>query len=141
MKQNIKIAVIGGTGKSGKYLVKELSNRGYNFKLLLRNPQQFQSENPLIQIIKGDARDYKSIRLLAAGCDAVISTLGQPKGEESIFSVATTNVIRAMNECNIQRYILTTGLNVDTSFDQKSPKTKFATEWMKTNYPETTFDK
>ncbi len=46
-----------------------------------------------------------------------------------------------MAESGIKRYILTTGLNVDTPFDEKSPKTKFATEWMKTNYPETTNDK
>jgi NAD(P)H-binding len=46
-----------------------------------------------------------------------------------------------MNECSIQRYIVTTGLNVDTPFDKKSPKTQSATDWMKTNYPKTTLDK
>lgn len=41
----------------------------------------------------------------------------------------------------MDRYILTTGLNVDTPFDQKSLKTKMATEWMRVNFPETTLDK
>lgn len=41
----------------------------------------------------------------------------------------------------IKRYILTTGLNVDTAMDKKSVKTAFATEWMKKNYPQTTADK
>ncbi len=141
MKKYNKIAVIGGAGKSGRYLVNELLNQGFNIRLLLRHPEKLQLQNPLIEPVKGDARDYKAIKDLLDGCDAVLSTLGQPKGEPSIFSAATNNVLRAMGELNINRYILTTGLNVDTPTDKKGPKTKFATDWMKTNYPETTFDK
>ena len=141
MEQITTIAVIGGTGKSGKYLVNELLRQGYNIKLLLRNPENFQIKNPLIETVKGDARDYDAVHTLLTGCSAVISTLGQPKGEKSIFSDATKNVLRAMKECGINRYILTTGLNVDTPFDKKSEIVKYGTEWMKTNYPETTLDK
>jgi len=141
MKQYSKIAVIGGTGKSGSYLVKELIRQGFNFKVLLRNTDNFQIKNSLIEIVKGDAREYSSVYSLLEGCSTVISTLGQPKGEPSIFSQASRNVISAMNELGIRRYIVTTGLNVDTPQDKKSPKTKFATDWMKTNYTETTFDK
>jgi putative NADH-flavin reductase len=141
MEQIIKVAVIGGTGKSGKYLVKQLISQGFHFKVLLRNPESFQINSPLVEVIKGDARDYNCVQSLIRGCQAVISTLGQPKGESAIFSQATRNVIQAMNKFGVQRYILTTGLNVDTPFDNKSNKTKFATEWMKTNYAETTADK
>ncbi len=139
----MKVAVIGGTGKSGKYLVEQLLSQCIHFKILIRNPEKFEINNPLIEIVKGDAGDYESVRFLVEGCQAVISTLGlgQPASETSIFTKATKNVIRAMNECNIKRYISTTGLNVDTPFDKKSLQTKFATDWMKTNYPETTIDK
>ncbi len=133
MKEKIKVAVIGGTGKSGKYLVKQLINQGFRFKILLRTPEAFSINSPLIEVIKGSARDYDSVRRLISGCQAIISTLGQPKGESSIFSQATGNVIQSMNEFNVKRYILTTGLNVDTPFDNKSPKTKFATEWIQEN--------
>jgi putative NADH-flavin reductase len=141
MKEIIKVAVIGGTGKSGKYLVKQLISQGFHFKILQRTPENFLINSPLIEVVKGNARDYDSVRSLISGCQAIISTLGQPKEERSIFSQATRNVIQSMNEFDVKRYILTTGLNVDTPFDNKSPKTKFATEWMKTNYPETTSDK
>ncbi len=141
MKDIIKIAIIGCTGKSGKYLVKELLNEGFYLKLLLRNPKDFKTESPLIKIIEGDVRNYSSVKLLLQDCDAIISTLGQPKGESPIFSQATKNVIKAMGEYGIKRYVLITGLNVDTPFDEKSTKTKFSTDWMKTNYPETTTDK
>jgi len=140
MKQ-FKLAILGGTGKSGKYLVKELLNRGFQLRLLLRNPESFQLKSSFIEIVKGDARDYESVLSLVNGCDAVISTLGQPRGETSIFSQATRNVIRAMSQYKINRYVVITGLNVNTPSDKKGPKTKMATEWMKSNYPKTTLDK
>jgi putative NADH-flavin reductase len=140
MKTNT-IAVIGGTGKSGKYLVQNLLDKNYSMKLLLRNPENFTLENPLIEIVKGDARDYDSINNLIDNCDIVINTIGQPIGEKSIFSDATKNVIKAMNFHGIKRYIVTTGLNVDTPFDHKNEKVKMATEWMYQNYPKTTADK
>jgi putative NADH-flavin reductase len=141
MKKIIKVAVIGGTGKSGKYFVKQLISQGFHFKILLRNPENFPINSPLVEVVKGNARDYNSVRSLISGCQAVVSTLGQPKGETSIFSQATRNVIRSMNELGVQRYVLTTGLSVDSPFDNKGPKAQFATEWMKKNYPETTSDK
>jgi putative NADH-flavin reductase len=141
MQKQIKVAVIGGTGKAGKYLVKHLLERGFFIKLLLRSPEAFNIVSPLIEIVKGDARDAASVRNLVEGVQIVISTLGQPKGEPSIFSPATKNVIRAMAACNVSRYIVTTGLNVDVPGDNKNERVKMATEWMRSHYPETTADR
>ena len=143
MKQKIKIAIIGGTGKSGKYLVNQLLNQGFQLKILLRNPDNFQLKSSLIEVIKGEVTNYNSIHSLIEDCQAVISTLGLgiPASEPTIFSQSTTNVIKAMNECNVHRYIVTTGLNVDTPFDKKSSKTSFGTDWMKKTFPISTTDK
>jgi putative NADH-flavin reductase len=143
MKQTIKIAVIGGTGKSGKYLVNQLINQGFQFKILVRNPEHFQTNNPNIEVIYGNVTDYHSIYELLKDCQAVISTLGMgiPPSEPTIFSQSTSNVLKAMNSLNIKRYIVTTGLNVDTPLDKKSTKTAFATEWMKNTFPLSTADK
>ncbi len=140
MKTNT-IAVIGGTGKSGKYLVQNLLKNEYPIKLLWRNPEISKMHDPLIEIVKGDVRDEEAVDALVEGCDIVISTLGQPKGEKSVFSDATKNIIRAMTLRGIKRYIVTTGLSVNTSADQKSDRVKMATEWMYQNYLETTSDK
>lgn len=140
MKSNT-IAVIGGTGKSGRFLVQKLIKEGYPVKLLLRNPDFFTLGHPLIETIQGDARDFNSINRLVKGCRAVISTLGQPKGERSIFSDAAHNIIGAMNLNQVKRYITTTGLSVNTPFDVKSERVSMATDWMYQNYTETTQDK
>jgi nucleoside-diphosphate-sugar epimerase len=140
--QNInKVAVLGGTGKSGQFLVRKLINSNIRVRLLFRNPSVFKDPNPPIEWIRGDARDAESVFGLIKDCDAVISTLGQPKDEPSIFSNASRNVIRAMDFFQIKRYIVTTGLNVDTPQDKKSSYSASATAWMKANYPETTADK
>jgi putative NADH-flavin reductase len=136
-----KIAVIGGTGKSGQYLVQNLLAKGYQLKLLLRHPENFTLQNPLIEVVQGDARDETAIYQLIEGTDLVISTLGQPKGERSIFSDAAKNIISVMNQHGIIRYIVTTGLSVTTLSDHKNERVEMATEWMYQNYPETTTDK
>ncbi|WP_250254686.1 NAD(P)H-binding protein [Chryseobacterium sp. Marseille-Q3244] len=140
MKTNT-IAVIGGTGKSGKYLVQNLLEKRYPMKLLWRKPEDFKMQDPLIEIVKGDVRDEEAVHSLIEGCNIVISTLGQPKEEKSVFSDAAKNIIRTMNHYRIKRYIVTTGLSVNTSTDQKNDRVKMATEWMYQNYPETTSDK
>lgn len=136
-----QIAIIGGTGKSGKYVVQELMNRNIRIKLLLRKTSSFETSNPLIEVVRGDARNYESIDSLFEGCSAVISTLGQPVGEESIFSDAARNILQVMQERGIKRYIVTAGLNVDAIGDEKSEKVGLATDWMYQNYPKTTKDR
>lgn len=143
MKHNIKIAVIGGTGKSGKYLVSTLLNQGIPFKLLVRNPAHFKASNPLVEIIEGDVTNYNTVCQLLEGCEAVLSTLGLgiPPSEPTLFSKATDNIIRAMKEKGAHHYIVTTGLNVNTPLDKKGEKTAFATDWMYQNFPVSTANK
>jgi len=143
MQQKIKVAVIGGTGKSGKYLVQQLINQNFHFKMLVRNPDHFQNTSLNVEVVYGNVNDLNAVRSLLKDCDAVISTLGMgiPNSEPDIFSQATKNVLQVMNEYRLTRYIVITGLNVDTPFDDKSEKTKAATDWMKANYPKSTSDK
>lgn len=137
------MAVIGGTGKSGKYLVKRLIEQGFQFKVLLRDPDSFKVKSPLAEVVQGDVTNYSSVNTLIQDCQAVISTLGLgiPASDPTIFSQATSHVIRSMNEQKVNRYIVTTGLNVDTPFDNKSPKTLVGTDWMRKNFPISTANK
>lgn len=141
MTPQIKVALIGGTGKAGKYLHKQLIAQGFSIKMLHRKPEGLQINHPLIEIVKGDARDYQAIHTLLQDCQAVSSCISQPVGEPSIFSDATKNILRAMQLLGIRRYLVLAGLNVDTPFDQKSPQIQAGTDWMKANFPKTTADR
>jgi putative NADH-flavin reductase len=139
-----KVALIGGTGKAGSYVLRELILKGYSVNVLVRNQQRLQFEHPLIEkIVVGDVSDLHIVRSLIHGCGAVVSTLGlgSPPSDPEIFNLATRNIMNAMGEFGISRYILITGLNVDTGKDKKGPATVGATQWMYANYPRSTKDR
>lgn len=136
MKNIQKVAILGGNGRTGNYLVSQLLEKGFDLKVLLRNPENFPIQNPKIEIVKGDALEIDCIRDLLKDCDAIISTLGQRQNEPLTALKATKNILKAMKEYAIKRYILLAGLNVDTPFDKKSDITISATNYMKANFPE-----
>ncbi len=135
MKNISKVAVLGGAGRTGKYIINQLLEKGFKVKALVRNPENLTIQNSSLEIIKGDAIDEEIIRLLLEDCQAVVSTIGQRPGESMVASQSVKNVLKVMNELEIERFVLLAGLNIDTPFDKKSPKTIMATDWMKTNFP------
>jgi hypothetical protein len=103
-------------------------------KLLLRHPEDFTIDNPLIEIVKGDVLDEAVVRKLVDGCKAVLSTVGQRKDEPLIASRASINILNAIGERPV-RYVVLAGLNVDTPTDRKGEEAAKATEWMRTTFP------
>jgi putative NADH-flavin reductase len=114
-----KIAVLGGTGKAGKYLIKELIRQGYHIKALARDPGKLKQSGPSLEVITGNAREYQSILNLLSECDAVISTLGPSGNEPDTCSMAAGHIIKAMQALNIRRLIEVAGLGIDTPEDKK----------------------
>lgn len=143
MNANKKIAVIGGTGKSGKFLVKDLVKAGFQINMLVRNPDRIPIYNPQIEVIIGDVLDQPTVNRLLEDCNAVISTLGWgvPPSKHTISSEGTSNLLQGMKLNGITRYVVASGINVDAKGDKKGPSTKAATEWMYANFPNSTADK
>jgi uncharacterized protein YbjT (DUF2867 family) len=129
-----KIAVIGGAGRTGSYVVNQLIQKGFYLKLLLRHPEDFTIQSPLIQIVEGNVLDRDIVNVLIKDCQAVLTTVGQRKGEPLVASQATRNVLNAIGDKPV-RYVALAGLNVDTPFDKKGEETVKATEWMKATFP------
>ncbi|SFA40580.1 Putative NADH-flavin reductase [Pedobacter suwonensis] len=141
--QDLKIALIGATGKAGTYILKALLAHQFRVKVLVRNPERLQINHSSLEMITGDVKDQETVQKLIQGCDVVISALGlgQPASEKTIFTQSTGNVLTAMKALKLNRYLVLTGINVDTRFDDKDEKTKFATRWMYDNYPISTADR
>lgn len=134
MERIQKIAVIGGGGRTGQYLVNQLIEKDYSLKLLLRHPERFTIQSPLIEIVQGDVLNQEAVYALLEGCDAVLSTAGQRQDEPLVASQASVNILQAMDGRPV-RYIVLAGLNVDAPTDRKSEETLKATEWMRTTFP------
>jgi putative NADH-flavin reductase len=136
-----KIAVIGGSGRTGRQVVQQLLQSGYQIRLLMRDPDKLAIMDERIEVVKGDVRDSNSIHSLLEGCNAVISTLGQPKGEKAIFSTATNHIIATMDQYGIKRYITVAGISVNTPNDKKDFRCKMTSFFMKLIFPAIMSDK
>ncbi len=141
MNQPIKVALLGATGKAGKYILRELLRQNYPVKALIRKPENFSITHPLLEIVKGDIKDFETARLLLSQCQVIISSIGPKKDEPLVQSLATTNILKAMEELHVKRYILLAGLNVDIPGDQKSNANQASSEWMRQTFPEAVADR
>ncbi|OWK69270.1 NAD(P)-dependent oxidoreductase [Pedobacter sp. AJM] len=141
--QDLKIALIGATGKAGTYILKALLAQKFGVKALVRNPEKLQIHHASLEIVTGDVKDVEKVHTFIKGCDIVVSALGtgQPASEKTIFTQSTSNILTAMKALDLKRYIVITGINVDSPADEKDAKTQFATQWMYDNYPVSTADR
>lgn len=119
MDKALQIAVLGGTGKAGRYVANKAVESGYKVRMLVRNPDKVTNRANGIEIVKGDARDREAIRKLLQGCHAVINTLGQPVRDEPIYSSVTSTVLSVMLEFSIRRYIGVAGASLNIKGDKK----------------------
>src|SRR6266567_6190241 len=68
------IALTGGTGFIGRYLLRQLSKRGYRLRVLLRRPTVLPAE--CASAVVGDLARPQNMSAALAGVDAVIHSAG-----------------------------------------------------------------
>lgn len=134
MNDKKKIALIGGRGKGGRYVAEKALEKGHTVRMLVRSLDMVEASKEGHELIKGDARDISAIRELLNGCDVVINTMGQTKGDDSAFSTVTSNILTVMKELSIKRYIVITGGVVDAKGDKKDFASKAAAALMRLVY-------
>jgi putative NADH-flavin reductase len=129
------IAILGGAGKAGQPLVQQALQAGYNVRLLLRHPTAFPLHHERLTILPGDARDPAALHRLLAGSQALLSTLGNPKGETTpMLSSVTAHLVGLLPALHIQRYITGTSF-YQTDQAQLDAPTKEADAYMHQHYP------
>ena len=112
-----RILVVGATGGTGQQLVRQALERGYEVTALVRDPAKLPFAHPQLKIVQGDVLDYASISRAIAGQDAVVSALGHRRlwVPSSVQSEGTRNVLRAMKEHGVQRFVAETALGLGSS--------------------------
>jgi len=113
----MKLLIIGATGGTGQQLVKQALEQGHILTVLVRDPKKVKVTHSNLHVVKGDVLDLNSVRNAVAGQAAVLSALGHRKYfiKTSILSVGTKNIIHAMNEQGISRFICITSLGINDS--------------------------
>ena len=141
MEQHKKIAVLGGSGRTGHYLVTELLNRGFHVTCLVRHPEKLAITSPMLTVLQGNGLDENAVRSLVANSEAVMNTIGQRKGEPLVSSASTHIIIQAMELYHVKRYIALTGVSIDVPGDRKKMKTRFSSSLMRLFFSEIIRDK
>ena len=110
----MKVAIIGGTGFIGSYVVDQLVDAGHEPRLLVRRGSEAKVRHPeKCRIVTGDLTEVDRVRETIAGCDAAVYLVGilredpargvtfeamQQRGAESAIDVA--------REAGVRRFVL-----------------------------------
>lgn len=113
----MKLIVFGATGSIGRQLVLRALHSGYHVTAFARNPQKLSDiKHEKLQVRVGDVLNYDSVLEAIRGHEAVFCTLGAGR-KGRVRAEGTGNIITAMKEAGIRRFICQTTLGVGKSWD------------------------
>lgn len=115
MKQ--KIAVLGATGRTGIWIVKEALNRSHAVNALVRPQSSLDIEHPDLTIIKGVPTSTKDLAQTMQGCEAVLSALNISRKTEwwpwselssspTFLSEVAQQVVNVAKETHLKRCLI-----------------------------------
>jgi putative NADH-flavin reductase len=107
----MKIAIFGGTGRTGVHIVEKALAEGYDVVVLARTPEKLTIQDEKLSVIQGDVADKAAVSQVLAGADAVICALAPT-------AAGMENVIASMKETGIRRIIVTSGAGVYRTGDE-----------------------
>jgi uncharacterized protein YbjT (DUF2867 family) len=112
-----RVLIVGATGGTGRQLLAQALERGYEVTALVRVPGKLSLEHPHLTGVKGDVLDYSSVEKAVRGQDAVISALGHKRFfvPTRILSEGTRNALRAMATHGVRRLVCETSLGIGDS--------------------------
>jgi uncharacterized protein YbjT (DUF2867 family) len=102
------IAVLGATGRTGRHVLTELSNRGVRIRALSRNIEKAQSSVPGdYEWVYADVTKPKTLTLALQDVDIVISTIGSTEEDNSelIDYQGSINFVDAAKESGVKHII------------------------------------
>lgn len=75
----MKIALFGGTGPTGRYVIEEALRQGYELSVYTRDAGKLSAFEGRVAVVVGDLGNRDAIKACIAGAGAVISALGPNK--------------------------------------------------------------
>jgi nucleoside-diphosphate-sugar epimerase len=114
------IALTGGTGFIGRYLLRELSARGYRLRVLLRRPSVLPSE--CASAVVGDLARPQNMSAALAGAGVVVHSAGiaqemsgVPKDDHRALNTeATIALARAAQRAGIRRFVFLSSIRAQS---------------------------
>ncbi len=103
----MRIVVLGGTSRTGRQLLAQAQQRGYQIVAFTRRPEALPASPALAAVIRGDGRDPGALTGALAGADAAISLLpGGGRADPHLASAAARALITAMPCAGVDRLVV-----------------------------------
>lgn len=99
----MKIAVFGATGGTGKQIVKQALEQGFEVKAFVRDPAKITVTNPKLEIVKGNILNVQTVEQAVSGVDACLLALG---AQTPILAEGTKKIIAAAKKHGAKRLIV-----------------------------------
>jgi nucleoside-diphosphate-sugar epimerase len=112
-----RILIVGASGGTGRALVAIALARGFVVTALVRNPSRLPIEHARLTVLRGDVLDLDSLMEAMRDQEAVLSALGHRRFfyPNRILSEGTRNILRAMEEHGVRRFVAQTTLGIGDS--------------------------
>ena len=115
----MRLAIFGGTGKGGHFLVPQALAAGHDVVMLTRNPSAFALQHERLTVLQGDILDAARVEATIQGAGAVMSSLGaNSKGQPFVISRGFDHILSSMKQHNVRRLIMSCGAVVHDPLDQ-----------------------
>lgn len=115
-----KILVFGATGGTGRQLVDQALELGYDVTAFVRDTLRLERNHAHLHVVHGDMLDAESVdSALAHGFDAVISALGTyHRKPNTDLSEGTSKIVSAMQRHGVRRLLVVSSLGSGDSAGQ-----------------------
>lgn len=103
----MRLLVIGATGRLGRLVVQQALERGHAVTAAARHPEAIALDHPRLALATVDVRRTGSLNDALPGHDAVLSTLGYRRHDETpdVLEVGMRHLASAMGEAGVQRLV------------------------------------
>jgi uncharacterized protein YbjT (DUF2867 family) len=122
----VRLVIFGATGGTGRRVLERAIAEGHEVTAFVRDPSRMSACHERLRVVVGDAFEPERVREAVAGKEAVISVLGarqlsnplrpgspgDPKGPAS---VGSENIVAAMKEHGLERFVCQTAWGVGKS--------------------------
>ncbi len=114
----MRVLIVGASGALGRELVAQALARGHRVTALVRRPEKFSIQHEALRVMGGDVLDPGAVDAAVASQEAVLSCLGHKRWmiPTRILSRGTENLLTAMAQHGVQRYLGVTALGVGASW-------------------------
>jgi putative NADH-flavin reductase len=104
-EDDMKIAVIGAAGRTGRQVVRQALDRGHEVVAVARSPEKLDVSGDRLTVAAADVHDADALAAAVVGADAIVTTFGAAAGRKpvDIYSAGITNVLAAMDGGGIRR--------------------------------------